>query len=120
MKIRPEQMAALGRDRLDELALDLAEMVTIRYPEVAFPRSPEELSALVRGYVDEAVRLGLVSERGAARYVEYRIEFREGMWHAPEWQWVREILNDPALGEAEKLARIDHLAYGAPRPAGLD
>lgn len=116
MKIRPEQMAALGADRLDELVAAACEMVTVRYPHVAYPRTPAELDALVRGYIDEAVRLGLASERGAMRYIEYRIEFREGMWEAPEWAWVRDILLDPALDEAGKIARIDHLAYGAELP----
>lgn len=120
MKIRPEQMAALGKVRLDELVASIVVMVTTRYPEVAYRRTPAELDALVRGYVDEAVRFGLTSERGATRYVEYRIEFREGMIVSPEWQWARDILSDPALGEADKLARIDHLAYGASRPEGWD
>ena len=41
---------------------------------------------------------------------------REGLLAAPEWAWARDILNDPDLDEAGKLARIDHLAYGAPLP----
>jgi hypothetical protein len=116
MKIRPEQMAALGNDRLDELVATAAAMVTIRYPEVAYHRTPEELDGLVRGYIDEAVRFGLTSERGALKYIEYRIELREDIQHSPQLEWVREIFTDPALRETDKLARIDHLAYGAARP----
>jgi hypothetical protein len=116
MKIRPEQMAAFARDRLDTLVATAAVMVTTRYPEVAIPRTSADLDTLVRGYIDEAGRFGLTSERGALKYIEYRIEFREGMLVSPEWEWAREILNDPALSEAQKLGRIDHLAYGAKRP----
>jgi hypothetical protein len=117
MKIRPEQMAALGKDRLDELVATAAAMVTIRYPEVAYHRTPEELDGLVRGYIDEAMRFGLTSERGALKYIEVRIELREDMMHSAKLEWIREILSDAELGEADKLARIDHLAYGAERPA---
>lgn len=119
MKIRPEQMATFAADRLDQLVATAAVMVTTRYPEVALPRTPEELDALVRQYIDEAVRVGFRSERAALRYIEYRIEFRDGLWTAPEWAWARDIFLDPALDEAKKLARIDHLAYGAPPPDDL-
>lgn len=116
MKIRPEQMAALGADRLDELVATAVLMISKRYPEVAVPRTPEALDGLVRGYLAEAAGFGLESERCALRYIEYRIEFREGMLHAPRWQWVRDILTDPKLGESGKIAHIDHLAYGASLP----
>ena len=119
MKIRPEQMAAFGADRLDELVATAAVMVTTRYPEVAYPRTPEALDTLVRGYISEAVSLGLRSEYAALRYIEYRIEFREGMWLSPDWAWVRDILRDPKLDEFRKIAQIDHLAYGAPAPDSL-
>lgn len=118
MKIRPEQMLTLA-ERVDELVAPAAAMVTTRYPEVASPRTPEDLDTVVRQYVEEALRLGLESERAALRYVEYRIDLREGFWLAPEWAWIREILLDPNLEEADKLARIDHLAYGAPPPERL-
>jgi hypothetical protein len=116
MKIRPEQMAALGNDMLDELVGTAAAMITIRYPEVAHSRTPGELDALVRACIDEAVGFGLTSARGALKYIEYRIELREDIMHSPKLAWAREILTDPKLREAQKLARIDHLAYGAPRP----
>jgi hypothetical protein len=120
MKIRPEQMAAFAGDRLDELVATAAIMITTRYPEVAYYKTAEELDALVRCYIDEAVAFGLTSERGALKYIEYRIELREGLDPAaprkPGWEWVREILMDPRYSEEDKLARIDHLAYGAKRP----
>jgi hypothetical protein len=116
MKIRPEQMAALGADRLDELVATATLKITTRYPEVAYRRTAAALDTLVRDYIAEAARFGIDSERGALRYIEYRIEFREGLLHAPQWAWARDILTDPNLDEAGKLARIDHLAYGAPLP----
>lgn len=116
MKIRPEQMAALGADRLGELVAHAVGMVRARYPEVAIPRTPEALDALVRGYIAEATSFGLESELGALRYIEYRIEFRDGMLSDPKWAWVRDILNDPKLDESGKIAHIDHLAYGASLP----
>lgn len=116
MKIRPEQMAAFGADRLDELVATAVLSLTTRYPEVAYRRTAAALDSLVRDYIAEAARFGLESEHAALRYIEYRIEFREGLLAAPEWAWARDILNDPDLDEAGKLARIDHLAYGAPLP----
>lgn len=120
MKIRPEQMAALGQDRLDMFVAECAVMVTRRYPEVALWRSPAELDALVRLYIDEAIEYGLSSERGAMKYIEYRVEFRDGLRTSPDFEWAREILTSKLLGEVDKLARIDHLAFGAPRPDNWD
>ncbi|MEZ4296236.1 MAG: hypothetical protein R3B70_48880 [Polyangiaceae bacterium] len=120
MKIRPEQMAAFGADRVDQLVAEAALMIHGRYPEIALTRTPEELDTLVRETIREGVGLGFESEAGALRYIALRLEFRGDLWGAPEWQWARDILRDPRLREEQKLARIDHLAYGGDKPGDMD
>ncbi|MBK8256595.1 MAG: hypothetical protein IPK82_28485 [Polyangiaceae bacterium] len=116
MKIRPEQMSALGADRLEMLVDHAGHMLLELYPEVAYRKTPDEQRGLVKKLIGEAVEWGLASEEGALRYIQYRMEFGEGMVNLPKWAWVREILGDKKLTEADKIARIEHLAYGAPKP----
>jgi hypothetical protein len=113
MKILAEQMSSLAVMMKEDFVASAAIHVDTVYPELTYRRSPDQITAAIRGFIEEAARFGLTSERTVIRYIGYRIEFRSGLLEAPRWAWARDILSSPALGEDEKIARIEAVAYGA-------
>jgi hypothetical protein len=114
VKIRPEQMAALGAAREADLIEESAEHVRVAYPDLAFGRAPAQVEPLVRGIFEEAKGLGLTGARAVLRYVDYRAEIGEGLVSSPAFGWAREILADASLDDDARIARLDRLAYGGP------
>lgn len=105
--IRDEQLAVFARLQRQKYELALAAHLRAGSPEKLAPLDEVEVRELVRSGVEQASAYGIEICYDVTRFVEYRVRYGPGFEGLPGNEWIRAILEQPALGGTEKMDRID-------------
>lgn len=112
--IRPEQLESMSVKSDEQFIDQLAEMAATAYPEQVWMKGAEGLRHIVQLYVAEGKLFGLSYEYTLGRYTYWRLDHGDEVLTDPQWQFLRDVLQDDTMNEEDKVFKIDTLLYGAP------
>lgn len=108
-RVSPQSALALAALNQDLFVDRMVAWVGATWPEQS---ARGDLRATVQRMVSEATRFGLRHEACVARYIAWRCELGDDLFHHPGMAGTLEFLADPSRSEREKVDGIDDALYG--------
>lgn len=109
MKIRKEQMDALGAKKAKRFEDRLVAHIQDEYPDVVFDMPEAQVRDRVRACLERARRYDMQTEEDLAAFTE--LDFELGECFDEQQQWAAEVVNDREIDGHQKIVALEEIYY---------